>query len=97
MSYNALTYLQGLFSTDSADEAAIAIDTGIRIEDLPASWRACFEERAAIMEHEGGHPRERAEALALADTIRAMKTEATTMEQAKPFPKNLFDNRNHEG
>ncbi|HUS95375.1 MAG TPA: hypothetical protein VMX97_01405 [Hyphomicrobiaceae bacterium] len=42
-------------------------------DDLPGDWRCWFEERAAIMEYDGGLPRERAEAEALAETIRLMQ------------------------
>lgn len=41
--------------------------------DLPADWRLLFEERAGIMEYDGNMPRERAEHLALQETIQAMK------------------------
>ena len=43
-------------------------DHGIRVEDLDMDWRVEWEERAAIMEYDGGLPRERAEALALAQS-----------------------------
>jgi hypothetical protein len=39
----------------------------LRVEDLDPEWRVEWEERAAIMEFEGGLPRERAEAGALSD------------------------------
>ena len=42
-------------------------------DDLPGDWRMEFEERAAIMEYEGNMPRERAEALALADVVGRMR------------------------
>ena len=42
-------------------------------DDLPADWHFLWDERAAIMEHDGQLPRERAEALALADILRAME------------------------
>jgi hypothetical protein len=42
------------------------------VSDLPADWHLLWDERAAIMEYDGGLPRERAEALALADIIQAM-------------------------
>ena len=40
--------------------------------DLPASWRELWEERAAIMEYDGGLPREEAEREALEDIKRQM-------------------------
>jgi hypothetical protein len=48
--------------------------------DLPLDWRERWEERAAIMEYEGGLPRERAEALALAEISSQMH------EQEKRLP-----------
>ena len=39
------------------------------IADLPADWHFLWDERAAIMEFDGGLPRERAEALALAHIL----------------------------
>jgi hypothetical protein len=41
--------------------------------NLPSEWHLMWDERAAIMESEGTLPRERAEALALADVLRAME------------------------
>src|SRR5262249_6425799 len=41
--------------------------------DLPADWHAVWDERAAIMEYDGGLPRERAEALALVDILQQMR------------------------
>jgi hypothetical protein len=42
-------------------------------EDLPADWHLAWDERAAIMEYDGGLPRERAEALALVAIIEEMR------------------------
>ena len=42
-------------------------------EDLPPDWHFEWDERAAIMEYEGGLPRERAEALALQDILARMR------------------------
>jgi hypothetical protein len=42
-------------------------------EDLPADWRAEYEERAAIREFDGGLPRELAEHYALVDTLALMR------------------------
>lgn len=39
---------------------------------LPGDWLVWFEERAAIMEFDGGLPRERAEVLALKEVLEAM-------------------------
>ncbi|MGB2754681.1 MAG: hypothetical protein WBD75_02030 [Phycisphaerae bacterium] len=45
-------------------------------EDLPPEWHILWDERAAIMEYDGGLPREHAEAQAMAETIRLMEREA---------------------
>lgn len=47
--------------------------TSLSPDDLPIEWRITWDERAAIMEYDGGLPRERAEALALAYVIDQMK------------------------
>jgi hypothetical protein len=44
-------------------------DPEIRVEDLDPDWRIAWVERAAVLEYDGGHPRERAEALALKEII----------------------------
>jgi hypothetical protein len=50
---------------------ALALET-LSPTDLPADWHFLWDERSAIMEHDGGLHRERAEALALTDIVRAM-------------------------
>jgi hypothetical protein len=45
-------------------------DAGLTPDDLPPDWHELWEERAAIMEFDGGLPREQAEALA--DVLRSM-------------------------
>jgi hypothetical protein len=42
-------------------------------DTLPPDWHLFWDERAAFMEYDGSLPRERAEFLALVDTIRAMR------------------------
>jgi hypothetical protein len=39
---------------------------------LPADWHVCWDERAAIMEYDGGLPREIAEHLALLEIVEQM-------------------------
>ena len=46
---------------------------GIGPDDLPGDWRVDWEERAAIMEYEGDHPREQAEAMAMTEIVRRMQ------------------------
>jgi hypothetical protein len=41
--------------------------------DLSPNWHLLWDERAAILEYEGRHPRERAEALALVEIVRQMR------------------------
>jgi len=50
--------------------------------DLPAEWHYAWDERAAIMEFDGNLPRERAEALALAD-IRALMSNVSGTRRSK--------------
>jgi len=45
-------------------------------DDLPPDWHFRWDERAAIMEYDGGLTREHAEAEALAETVREMQREA---------------------
>jgi len=48
-------------------------DPGITPDLLPPDWHLQWDERAAIMEADGNLPRERAEALALRDTLEQMR------------------------
>jgi hypothetical protein len=73
MSYNAADFLAELFAPTPAE-------ADIRVEDLDADWRVWFEERAAIMEYDGGLSRERAEAMALAETIRLMREQIENLK-----------------
>jgi hypothetical protein len=43
------------------------------IEELPIEWRADFEERAAILEYDGGLSREMADAQALREIIERLR------------------------
>jgi len=63
MEYNAVTFLEDLFESTS----------WLDRDDLPADWWYEFEERAAIMEYDGGLPKELAEAKALEQTVRLMR------------------------
>ena len=60
-------------SGSPAPASRAAPDPGILPADLPADWHLAWDERAAIIEYDGKLPRERAEALALADVLRAME------------------------
>jgi hypothetical protein len=47
---------------------------------LPADWHMIWDERAAIMEYDGGLPREQAEFLALRGVLQQMNEERGTGE-----------------
>ena len=64
--FDARSFLEGLYA--AASERPSAPDVGP--DGLPSDLRIEFEERAAIMEYDGGLPREGAEALALAEVVR---------------------------
>src|SRR5262245_1699111 len=42
-------------------------------DHLPPDWREAYEERAAIMQYDGGLTRKDADSLALADTLARMR------------------------
>jgi hypothetical protein len=74
MIFDAVMFLEELFrQPDSAAPLAPPAAPGIGPENLPADWRVEWEERAAIMEYDGGLPRERAEAVALTDILRQLQ------------------------
>jgi hypothetical protein len=68
MVYDAEAFLDGLLR--SIDRPHVP---DIGPDDLPPEWRYVWEERAAIMEYDGGLPTEHAEAAALADTLAVMR------------------------
>jgi len=65
MAFDARSFLEGLYAPASGPPS----DLDIGPDDLPGDLRIEFEERAAIMEYDGGLPRERAEAKALAEIV----------------------------
>lgn len=62
MRYDAVAFLDRLFQPSALTPA-----------DLPGDWYVLWDERAAIMEYDGGLPRARAEQLALQEVIEQMK------------------------
>jgi len=69
--------LELMFSPEAVEFGArLRYGRPLDLDDLPGDWRVWFEERAAIMEYDGGLPREHAEAEALAETVREMQREA---------------------
>jgi hypothetical protein len=81
MKYNAVAFLEGLFRHaggmavgDDPDLSADArADATVTVADLSPDWHLQWDERAAIMEYDGGLPREHAEAQALAEIIVQMR------------------------
>lgn len=66
--------LATIFDPDMVEMAVrLRYDSSVGPNDLPGDWRVEWEERAAIMEYDGGLPREQAEALALDDVIGRMR------------------------
>ena len=82
MTYNAATFLEGLFrqpSTVTVDGSRSALSAvaksapDIGPEDLPPQWWELYKKRAAIREYRGGQAREHAEAEALGEIIAQMR------------------------
>ena len=69
MRYDAAAFLAGLFPADGHPGRH---PPAVIPEDLPPDWHLAWDERAAVMEFDGGLPRERAEALALTDILKQM-------------------------
>ena len=59
----------------------------LRVEDLPGDWRVEWEERAAVMEYDGGIPRERAEAIALTEIVRKIRQTCLGVSAFPPRPR----------
>jgi hypothetical protein len=74
MRYDAKTFLEGLFREPDPPVRPSEPDPRDPIgpDDLFPDCRDIFEERAAIMEYDGGLSLEHAEAAALADILRIM-------------------------
>jgi len=64
MRYDAVAFLEGLFGPTPSSTPS----------GLPPEWRELYEERAAILEYDGGAPREVAEHYALIEVLELMKT-----------------------
>jgi len=69
MSFNVVEYLQDLVN----DSAVNAPDITCPYE-LPMDWRIEYEERAAILEYDGGQTRENAETQALSEILNRIRT-----------------------
>lgn len=77
MSYDVVALLDDLFDRsgdeDGFESPAVQASRTIGPEALPMDWRIEWEERAAIMEYDGGLTREQAESEALKDILRQMR------------------------
>ncbi len=77
MSYDVVALLDDLFdrtgNEDGFEGPAVQASRTIGPEALPMDWRIEWEERAAIMEYDGGLTREQAESEALMDIRRQMR------------------------
>ena len=66
--------LDRVFDNDRPPTAvAYALAPAVSPAALPADWFVAWDERAAIMEYDGGLHRERAEHLALLDVLEQMR------------------------
>ena len=68
MTFDVVEYLNHLLKCDGDVVADIASPG-----DLPLNWRIEFEERAAILEYDGGLSREEADKQALQEILERLK------------------------
>ena len=85
MTFDARTFLEGLYDTDSVPVAVpdplpdvphtahVTLRGYLVPDNLPEAWREFYEERASIRENEGEQALEHAEAEALRETLEAMR------------------------
>jgi hypothetical protein len=66
MRYDAVAFLEGLFRPTPI----------LTSDELSPEWREVYEERAAILEYDGGAPRELAEHYALIEVLEQMKRQS---------------------
>jgi hypothetical protein len=85
VSYDAAAFLESLFRTPMATKTpAPTAAPGVNPADLPADWHVLWDERAAIMEYDGGLPREHAEAEALSAILRQMEQAGVSIPTNRP-------------
>jgi hypothetical protein len=65
--------LDTIFDPDRLPHAAGREPCSLTADDLPADWHYAWDERAAIMQYDGGLPREHAEAEALKYVLEDMR------------------------
>jgi hypothetical protein len=87
MAFDVVEFLANLIveSSRSPDEclAPATADRDPAPADLPPDWHLLWDERAAIMEYDGGLSRERAEAEALKDIMGMMRGQGITLPWRK--------------
>jgi hypothetical protein len=71
MKYDAVAFLESLFRPAAVMPAS-----------LPGDWFVLWDERAAILEYDGGLSRERAEALALVAVVDLMTAAGEPPQQS---------------
>jgi hypothetical protein len=81
MRYDAVAFLESLFQpTAGGGQADAALSSAtppaVTPADLPAAWHVVWDERAAIMEYDGGLPREQAEHFALIEVLEQLRGES---------------------
>lgn len=64
-------YLEELLGLQPATTTPMVVVDGP--DDLPGDWRMDWEERAAVLEFDGGQAREHAEAEAMKEVLAAMR------------------------
>ncbi len=82
MRYDAVAFLESLFQPSAIVDTASnrpagpapVPSTGMALVDLPPEWHIAWDERAAILEYDGCLAREQAEAVALAEIERQMRS-----------------------
>jgi hypothetical protein len=82
MQYDAVEFLKSLFRTPEPTllEPTLLEPT---LTDLTGDWLVLWDERAAIMEYDGGLPREQAEHLALVEITAQMRNHTTGRGEAR--------------
>lgn len=68
MSFDMVAYLHELI-----DQPGVAVEGITHPSELPREWRIEYEERAAILQFDGGLSREKADSQALEEIIERLK------------------------
>ena len=84
MRFDAVAFLESLFQVPATIEGTTnaSFKKELHPKDLPADWHFVWDERAAIMEYDGGLTREHAEVAALQDVLRQMRAAGIPLPNA---------------